>query len=151
MDASAQYVETLNLKIGAQVMLITNLDQEAGLVNGKVGIVKECKPNTVIVQFKGNDYTTEIPYHEWTVEGYDKVSRNQIPLILAYAITTHKSQGATLESAYIDIGRSVFECGQAYVALSRVKGLNALYLHDYDRKAIRAHPKVIEYYSSLLE
>ena len=151
MDTSAQYVETLNLKIGAQVMLITNLDQEAGLVNGKVGIVKECKPTIVIVQFKGNDYTTEIPYHEWTVEGYEKVSRNQIPLILAYAITTHKSQGATLESAYIDIGRSVFECGQAYVALSRVKGLNALYLHDYNRKAIRAHPKVIEYYSSLLE
>ena len=151
MDSSAQYVETLNLKIGAQVMLITNLDQEAGLVNGKVGIVKECKPNTVIVQFKGNDYTTEISYHEWTVEGYEKVSRNQIPLILAYAITTHKSQGATLESAYIDIGRSVFECGQAYVALSRVKNLNALYLHDYDRKAIRAHPKVIEYYSSLLD
>jgi ATP-dependent DNA helicase PIF1 len=151
MDASAQYVETLNLKIGAQVMLITNLDQEAGLVNGKVGIVKECKPSTVNVQFKGNDYTTEISYHEWTVEGYDKVSRNQIPLILAYAITTHKSQGATLESAYIDIGRSVFEYGQAYVALSRVKSLNALYLHDYDRKTIRAHPKVIEYYGSLLE
>ena len=151
LDNNAQYTEKLVLKVGAQVMLITNLDQEAGLVNGKVGIVKECKPNTVIVQFKANDYTTEISYHEWTVEGYDKVSRNQIPLILAYAITTHKSQGATLESAYIDIGRSVFEYGQAYVALSRVKSINALYLHDYDRKAIRAHPKVIEYYSSLLE
>ena len=151
LDNNAQYTEKLILKVGAQVMLITNIDQEAGLVNGKVGIVKECKPNTVIVQFKANDYTTEISYHEWTVEGYDKVSRNQIPLILAYAITTHKSQGATLESAYIDIGRSVFEYGQAYVALSRVKSINALYLHDYDRKAIRAHPKVIEYYSSLLE
>jgi ATP-dependent DNA helicase PIF1 len=149
LDSNAQYVEELQLKNGAQVMLITNLDQESGLVNGKVGIVKECRPSYVLVQFKGQEHSTEIKYAEWKVDGYENVSRNQIPLILAYAITTHKSQGATLESAYIDIGRSVFEYGQAYVALSRVKSLEALYLHDYDRSAIRAHPKVINYYKSL--
>ena len=148
-DSSAQYLEELKLKVGAQVMLITNMNQDAGLVNGKVGIVTECKLTSVIVQFKGHDYSTDIPYHEWTLEAYEKVSRCQIPLVLAYAITTHKSQGATLESAYIDIGRSVFEYGQAYVALSRVKSLDALYLHDYDRSAIRAHPKVVDYYKSL--
>lgn len=173
MDASAQYVETLSLKIGAQVMLITNLNQEAGLVNGKVGIVTKIKkahteiiekenkhgimvkvlvniPEKVCVRFK-DGYEEDIGFHEWQIDDYENVHRCQIPLILAYAITTHKSQGATLESAYIDIGRSVFEYGQAYVALSRVKSINALYLHDYDRKAIRAHPKVIEYYTSLLE
>jgi ATP-dependent DNA helicase PIF1 len=149
LDTSAPYVDTLNLKVGAQVMLITNLDQEAGLVNGKVGIVKDCKTSSVFVLFKGDDYPIEIKSYEWPVEGYESIVRKQIPLILAYAITTHKSQGATLESAYIDIGPSVFEYGQAYVALSRVKNLNALYLHDYDRKAIRAHPKVVEYYNSL--
>lgn len=151
MDDSAPYVEKLELKVGAQVMLITNLDQESGLVNGKVGIVQECKLSSVCVLFKGYSVATEIGYNEWKVDGYEKISRNQIPLILAYAITTHKSQGATLESAYIDIGRSVFEYGQAYVALSRVKSLDALYLHDYDRKAIRAHPKVVDYYESLME
>jgi ATP-dependent DNA helicase PIF1 len=149
LDSSAPYVEELKLKVGAQVMLITNLDQEAGLVNGKVGIVKDCKTSSVFVTFKGDDYPIEIKSYEWPVEGYETIVRKQIPLILAYAITTHKSQGATLESAYIDVGPSVFEYGQAYVALSRVKNLNALYLHDYDRKAIRAHPKVIEYYNSL--
>uniref|UniRef100_A0A6C0D5I4 AAA+ ATPase domain-containing protein n=1 Tax=viral metagenome TaxID=1070528 RepID=A0A6C0D5I4_9ZZZZ len=149
MDSNAQYVDELKLKIGAQVMLITNLDQESGLVNGKVGIVKECKSNMVLVTFKGDTHDTEIKYNEWQVDDYENIHRCQIPLILAYAITTHKSQGATLESAYIDIGKSVFEYGQAYVALSRVKNLNALYLHDYDRKAIRAHPKVLEYYKSL--
>jgi ATP-dependent DNA helicase PIF1 len=152
-------------------MLITNLDQEVGLVNGKVGIITQIKkahtqiiekenklgiivkvpvniPEKVCVRFK-DGYEEDIGIHEWTVDGYDNVYRCQIPLILAYAITTHKSQGATLESAYVDIGRSVFEYGQAYVALSRVKSLDALYLHDYDRKAIRAHPKVLEYYESL--
>jgi ATP-dependent DNA helicase PIF1 len=149
IDSSAQYVDELKLKIGAQVMLITNINQEAGLVNGKVGIIQNCYPKYVQVLFKGHTESTDIEYNEWTVENYENVSRNQIPLILAYAITCHKSQGATLESAYIDIGRSVFEYGQAYVALSRVKTLDALYLHDYNRKAIRAHPKVVEYYESL--
>jgi ATP-dependent DNA helicase PIF1 len=149
MDSNSQYVERLDLKVGAQVMLIVNIDQEGGLVNGKVGIVNSCTEKSVSVLFNGHTDETTLGYNEWEVEGYDNIYRIQIPLILAYAITTHKSQGATLESAYIDIGRSVFEYGQAYVALSRVKSLDALYLHDYHRKAIRAHPKVLEYYKSL--
>ena len=149
MDTSAPYVDELTLKVGAQVMLIVNLDTEAGLVNGKLGIVKNIDPKFVMVQFKAHDYNTQINYHSWVLENYETVSKNQIPLVLAYAITTHKSQGATLDCAYIDIGRSVFEYGQAYVALSRVKSLDALYLHDYYRGAIRAHPKVKEYYKEL--
>lgn len=149
MDQSAPYVEELVLKVGAQVMLKVNLDIEAGLVNGKLGIVVECGKESVKVRFKGNEFPTHIKYHNWVLEDYESVYRSQIPLILAYAITTHSSQGATIDSAYIDIGMSVFEYGQAYVALSRVKSLYSLYLHSYDKKAIRAHPKVIEYYESL--
>jgi ATP-dependent DNA helicase PIF1 len=103
-----------------------------------------------MVQFNNEFSTTEIKYNEWPVDGYESIARKQIPLILAYAVTCHKIQGASLESAYIDIGPSVFEFGQAYVALSRVKSLDALYLHDYERKSIRAHPKVVQYYKSLL-
>jgi ATP-dependent DNA helicase PIF1 len=150
MDSSAPYVPELSLKIGAQVMLKINLDIDFGLVNGKLGIVTECKPDYVTVRFKGHEYTTQIKYHNWVLEDYESVYRSQIPLVLSYAITTHGSQGATLDSAYIDIGMSVFEYGQAYVALSRVKSLDALYLHSYDKRAIRAHPKVVEYYESLL-
>ena len=172
MDSSAPYIYELTLNIGEQVMLIVNLDTEAGLVNGKLGIVKSIKESTtimiekenklgikinvpvqvpirVMVQFKGNNYDTEISSHSWVLENYENVSKNQIPLVLAYAISAHKAQGTTLDCAYIDIGRSVFEYGQAYVALSRVKSLDALYLHDYYRGAIRAHPKVKEYYEEL--
>jgi ATP-dependent DNA helicase PIF1 len=171
MDDSAQYEKELVLKVGAQVMLIANVNVEAGLVNGRLGIVKEFREShtivveklnsagtlikvpvqvsdKVVVRFK-NGQEEEIGIHEWKLEGHESVSRNQIPLVLAYAITIHKSQGSTLDSAYIDIGTSVFEYGQAYVALSRVKNLDALYLHSYSRSSIRAHPKVVNYYESL--
>jgi len=150
MDDSAQYQNELVLKVGAQVMLIANVNQEEGLVNGRLGIVTEMNAISVMVRFKGG-YEKKIDTHEWKLEDNEKISRNQIPLILAYAITTHKCQGSTLDSAYIDIGSSIFEYGQAYVALGRVKSLDSLYLHAYSRKAIRAHPKVMEYYKSLYE
>ena len=147
MDENSPYVNDLVLKIGTQVMLITNLNVEEGLVNGKTGIVKGFGPSHVMVSFKGE--LVKIERHEWKLETNEKVARIQIPLVLAYAITIHKSQGSTLDCAYIDIGSNVFEYGQAYVALSRVKSLDALYLHSYSRAAIRAHPKVLDYYESL--
>jgi len=150
MDDSSQYEKELVLKVGAQVMLIANVNQELGLVNGRLGIVTEMNALWIMVRFKCG-YETRIDTHEWKLEDNDHISRCQIPLILAYAITIHKCQGSTLESAYIDIGSSIFEYGQAYVALSRVKSIDALYLHSYSRNVIKAHPKVIEYYESLYE
>jgi ATP-dependent DNA helicase PIF1 len=70
-------------------------------------------------------------------------------LKLAYAITIHKAQGATLDSALIDVGTSTFEYGQAYVALSRVKNLESLYIWDVEPTAFRAHPKVLAFYNHL--
>ena len=72
----------------------------------------------------------------------DGLERQQIPLRLAYAITIHKAQGATLDCALIDIGDNTFEYGQAYVALSRVKSLDCLYVWDLEPKAFMVHPKV---------
>ena len=66
----------------------------------------------------------------------------QYPLILAWALTIHKIQGATLDLAEIDVGNSIFEYGQTYVALSRVKSLKGLYLTSFDYTKIMANPKV---------
>jgi ATP-dependent DNA helicase PIF1 len=71
---------------------------------------------------------------------------SQMPLILAWALTIHKAQGTTLELAEIDVGNDVFECGQTYVALSRVKSLSGLYLSSFNYTKILTSKKVKEYY-----
>ena len=69
---------------------------------------------------------------------------------MAFATSVHKSQGSTLEYVVIDIGRDVFEFGQTYVALSRVKSLDGLFISGtVDYTKIRANPRVLKYYEKL--
>jgi ATP-dependent DNA helicase PIF1 len=152
LDRDAPYKPHLTLKVGMQVMLIYNMDQEAGLVNGSRGVVEkftETVPAFPIVYFKSSNSSVSVVPHSWESEDIEGVHRQQIPLIPAYSITIHRAQGATLDSALIDIGPSTFEVGQAYVALSRVKSLDSLYIYDIDPKAFKAHPKVVEFYRNL--
>ena len=150
-DSGASYSKELVLMLDAQVMLIANTNPNEGLVNGSRGVVTGfCSYSELpIVEFVNGAKKT-IGTHTWPIEDYEFVSRSQIPLQLAFAVTTHKSQGATLDSALVDIGSGIFEYGQAYVALSRVRSLEALYVHDFDKTAFRAHPKVKEFYNKLL-
>ena len=98
-----------------------------------------------------NGWTLKVGYHEWMSEEIDGVGIRQIPLILAWAVSIHKCQGTTLGIAEVDIGSSVFECAQSYVALSRVKTLGGLYLKSFDPRKIRADPRAVEYYRKLGE
>jgi len=149
LDSDASYTNELTLAIGAQVMLLIN-KPDLMLVNGSRGVVngyKEVEGQWLpVVEFRNG---TKIPIepNTWELPDFPGVLRKQIPLRLAYAITIHKAQGATLDCALIDVGDSTFEFGQAYVALSRVKDLDSLYIHDLDSGAFRAHPKVKEFYS----
>jgi ATP-dependent DNA helicase PIF1 len=87
--------------------------------------------------------------HIWPSEIIPGIGVSQIPLILAWALTIHKAQGATLDIAEVDVGSGIFECGQTYVALSRVKSLEGLYLTSFDAKRIRINRKVQEFYEML--
>lgn len=166
LDANASYTPELILAIGAQVILLTNLNHSAQLINGSRGVVigfevpsslaedpKDLKdqkdPNLLVpvVEFR-NGRRVPITAITWEVPDMPTVKRQQIPLKLAYAITIHKCQGATLDCALIDVGKKTFEYGQAYVALSRVKDMESLYIHDLDPEAFRAHPKVKEFYTN---
>jgi hypothetical protein len=103
-----------------------------------------------VVRFQ-NGLTLEVRYHEWMSEDLDGVGIRQIPLMLAWAVSIHKCQGMTLGIAEVDIGSSVFECAQSYVALSRVKTLGGLFLKSFDPRKIRAEPRAVEYYRNLGE
>jgi len=149
-DTNAAYAVELELALNAQVMLIANAFPDMGLVNGSRGVVVDFCPQTdlPIVEFV-NGVRRTVGQHSWPIEDYEFVSRTQIPLRLGYSITTHKCQGSTIDAALIDIGSGIFEYGQAYVALSRVKSLDALYVHDFDPSAFRVHPKVRVFYEGL--
>jgi ATP-dependent DNA helicase PIF1 len=150
MDADGAYSTQLELVQEAQVMLIANIDPEAGLVNGSRGVVAGFCPSSHLpmIEFM-NGARKLIGQHNWPIEDYEFCSRSQIPLRLAWACTTHKAQGCSLDSALVDIGAGNFEYGQAYVALSRVRSLEALFVHDFDPAAFRAHPTVRAFYQKM--
>ena len=145
--------KTLVLKKGAQVMCIVNIDVDGSsgsICNGSQGVVEDFDSITgyPIVKFR-NGITRLMKPHSWDSELYPNVSVLQVPLILAWAITIHKAQGASIELAEIDIGNSVFACGQTYVALSRVVSLDGLYLTSFNYKKIKVSSKVKKFYSNL--
>jgi len=114
----------------------------------------EAKTNTCqplgfpIVEYYNGHKMTMTP-HTWASENIPGVGVKQIPLILAWALTIHKAQGATLDLAEIDAGSGIFECGQTYVALSRVKNLEGLYLSSFDASRIRVNDLVKDFYTEL--
>lgn len=145
--------ETVKLKIGAQVMCIINIQLDNGdiLCNGAQGVVVSLSPQGLpIVRYK-NGYQMTMNYHVWSSELIPGIGVSQVPLILAWALTIHKAQGSTLDIAEVDAGSGIFECGQTYVALSRVKSLEGLYLSSFDAKRVRINKKVQEFYEVLEE
>ena len=97
-----------------------------------------------------NGITRIIEEYQWKSDIIPDLYISQIPLILSWAITIHKSQGITLESAIIDAGDNIFECGQIYVAFSRVKTLDGLFLANFNHKKIKTNKKVTDYYENLI-
>jgi ATP-dependent DNA helicase PIF1 len=221
LEKHAPATPVVRLKVGAQVVLLANLDVEAGLVNGTRGVVrrfataaeeqaradarrdKERKKKertektdagegeiqssdgsgadededgkgegkkeeiererelapTLALRQPGDDggrypvvafacgVEMRIAPHKWSVaeQGVGEVNYWQVPLLLAWAMTIHKCQGMTLDKAAISMA-GIFDCGQAYVALSRMRSLEGLTLDRFDPTLICAHPKVIYFY-----
>ncbi|MEK7091414.1 MAG: AAA family ATPase, partial [Patescibacteria group bacterium] len=136
--------ETLRLKIGAVVMFTKN-NLKDGYVNGTLGVVQAFSLATgqPIIKLKTGQQIEVSPL-DWSVEENGKVRAkiSQLPLRLAWAITVHKSQGMSLDEAVMDLS-DVFEFGQGYVALSRVRRLSGLHLLGWNEKAFQVHPAVL--------
>lgn len=136
--------EKLALKAGALVMFTRNSFNE-GYVNGTIGKVTGFKKGDPVVEtLEGR--TIRPSWESWKMEdsnGKNKAVIKQIPLRLAWAVTVHKSQGMSLDSASIDLSKT-FEFGQGYVAISRVKSLDGLHLSGMNDKVFSMHPEVVE-------
>ena len=148
-------VEKMALKKGAAVMCTTNLDMDSEICNGSQGVVidfsskiNEDGSRDPVVKFS-NGVIRTIKKHTWQSEEYPIISVSQYPLCLAWALTIHKIQGATMSMAEMDLGFNIFEYGQTYVALSRIQSLDGLYLSAFHAHRIKANPKVKGFYDAL--
>ncbi len=135
----------LTLKKGAIVMCTKNNPKEH-YVNGTLGRVVEFDEFTgnPIIKLQ-NGRSIEITPMDWSVEegGKIKAKITQVPLRLAWAITVHKSQGMSMDAAVMDLSQ-VFEYGQGYVALSRVRNLKGLHLLGLNQQALQVHPEILK-------
>lgn len=173
MSGSILCDSVLELKKGAQVMCIVNVEMPVwagagsdvittstpevamvSLYNGCQGVVIDfvgSTPFPIVRFYKNGERGIDVLMrpHTWNSERLSGLCIKQLPLVLSWAITIHKSQGATLDYAEIDVGRNIFEDGQTYVALSRVTSLNGLYLSAFDPTKIRVSTRVREFYTRL--
>lgn len=156
--------EKITLKVGAQVMLKFNIDTDMGLANGTRGVIvdfttfnndplKRKDPTNYQIKVRWyNGLTTIVEPQIWKLEDDFCIrSRTQIPLVLAWALTIHKSQGSTLDYVICDLGSSVFAPGQAYVALSRVKTIEGLLISQIDYSCLFNQDKKALCYINTLE
>ncbi len=145
--------EKLILKKGAQVMMLKNTLQKHGIINGSIGIITGFYKNKIpIVKFRNGEIQLISP-EEWCIEVFNEITQQneviasikQIPLTLAWAFTIHKSQGMTLDSVFCDLSQ-VFAEGQSYVAISRVRSIEGLYIKGFSPEKMRIHHKVRKFY-----
>lgn len=136
--------ELLKLKQGAAVMFTKN-NPQGKFVNGTLGTVVEFDKEThfPIVETRSGTRVAVEPA-DWIIEegGETRAKITQLPLRLAWAMTIHKSQGMSLDAAVMDLSQ-VFEFGQGYVALSRVRRFSGLHLLGYNAQSLRVHPEVL--------
>lgn len=150
-------VEKLDLKVGAQAVLLKNVDVSVGLCNGATGVVRGFCAEGPIVDFDHATLTCEPGEWQITEQVAKKgggylyrvlATRRQIPLRLAWAATVHRCQGMTLDRAIVDMG-GAFSAGMVYVALSRVRNLSSLSIVDFHDSKVQVSRECLDFYQRL--
>lgn len=134
--------EQLHLKINARVMFVVNNFKQK-FFNGSQGRVVDFVEGMPIVELATNGRRIKVEPHSWSLneDGKTKAEATQLPLRLAWAITIHKSQGMSLDAAELDLSKT-FTPGMGYVALSRVRTLDGLYIKGVNAAALQLHPDI---------
>lgn len=141
--------ENLQLCIGAQVMLIKNLNVAAQLCNGSRGIITGFAPQgQPIVRFlHGHEMIMQTAVWSMRVSETARIRRTQFPVRLAFAVSIHKSQGSTLDLARVDLGQKIFSEGQMYTCVSRARCLEGLSIIALDWSRLMTNQKVKDFYA----
>ena len=137
----------IEIKIGDQVICNYNISDK--IVNGSRGVVVKIEDYPIVKFVSG--ITTKIKPVEIYNENIKGLVYKKLPLDYAWALTIHKCQGMTLDLCIMDIGSNIFADGQTYVALSRVKNIEGLYLLSFDPYKITSNKKVVEFYDKHTE
>jgi ATP-dependent exoDNAse (exonuclease V) alpha subunit len=139
--------ENLDLKLGAEVMFVANNFAE-GFVNGSRGqVIKfDTESGMPLVKLLSKNRIIKVEPHSWTLseDGKKRAEVIQLPLRLAWAITIHKSQGMSLDAAEVDLSKT-FTPGMGYVALSRVRSLDGVFLNGMNAMAMKMHPDIFTF------
>nr|WP_121273882.1 DEAD/DEAH box helicase [Pedobacter schmidteae] len=161
-DLGLQAEQSLTLKEGAQIMFIKNdTGENRKFYNGKIGKIKSVTDGEIYISFPNEEdlllEKTSWQSFEYKTDAEEAIVQQQVgefsqyPIKLAWAVTIHKSQGLTFDSAIIDAGKS-FVAGQVYVALSRVRTLNGLILKSkISTDSLRSNTEVINYMKPVKE
>jgi len=128
-------------------MVNWNVDIEAHIINGTTGVVVSLDAKCVTIKITNSNRLYKLKHICIKDENTGVNLATVMPLQLAWAITIHKSQGATLDYLLTDLGSTIFAFGQAYVALSRVKTLKNLALIDIKKDSFQINPRVKAFYN----
>jgi len=139
---SEQY--DISLVKNAQVMITRNIALDSGLINGTRGIIVSLTDKTVTIKDKNNNLHV-IEYFS-DMDNHSRLVVKFMPIKLAYAMSIHKSQGATIDAVVIDAGCNIFTYGQLYTALSRATSLDSIKILDLHPDSFMTHSKVKKFY-----
>jgi ATP-dependent DNA helicase PIF1 len=137
----------LTLTLNAQVMVIRNISVENKLFNGTRGIVVELREMSVIIK-DINDNIHTINYYNDSNKNNKNSKISFMPLKLAYAISIHKSQGASIDYLEVDLGDDIFISGQLYTALSRATNINNIKVSNLSKFSFIQNEKVKKFYEN---
>ena len=137
--------ESLELCVGAQVVVTRNINIEDGIVNGTRGVITQLTPSGIYIK-RNSGVEINVCYFFHKSED-SSIEFEYLPIRLAWAISIHSSQGMTLDAIEIDLGKSVFACGQAYTGLSRGRNAESIKITKLSRTAFKTNKNIIDFYN----
>lgn len=130
---------------GAQIMITRNIDVLNGIVNGTRGIIYKLEESTIQIKLKEGNIITVGYYAD--INNITKITIKFMPIKLAYAISIHKAQGATIDALELDLGKKIFVAGQLYTAISRAKNLKSIKIINFSKESFIICDEVKKFYN----